>query len=65
MKKIEHFIGGNFTSITSKKTSLVYNPATGENIAEVSLGNESCINQAIAKFNIIYTKSKSKKTFCN
>ena len=37
MKKIEHFIGGNFTSITSKKTSLVYNPATGENIAEVSL----------------------------
>ena len=56
MKKIEHFIGGNFTSITSKKTSLVYNPATGENIAEVSLGNESCINQAVESAKVAFQK---------
>ena len=40
MKLIEHFIDGKKFSGDSKKTGKVFNPATGEQSAEVKLGNK-------------------------
>ena len=37
MNLIEHFIDGKITKGSSKKRSKVYNPATGEQTAEVNL----------------------------
>ena len=47
MKLIEHFIGGKKYSGSSKRTSKVFNPATGEQQAEVKLGNTQDINKAV------------------
>ena len=40
MNSIEHFIDGQITKGLSKKTSKVFNPATGEQSAEVKLEEE-------------------------
>ena len=47
MKLIEHFIGGKNFSGESKKTSKVYNPATGEQSAEVKLANKNDLDNAV------------------
>ena len=47
MKLIEHFIDGKKYSGSSKRTSKVFNPATGEQQAEVKLGNTQDINKAV------------------
>ena len=47
MKLIEHFIDGKKYSGSSKRTSKVFNPATGEQQAEVKLGNTQDINKAL------------------
>ena len=47
MKTIEHFIGGKSFSGDSKRTSKVFNPATGEQSAEVKLASTKDINQAV------------------
>mgnify|MGYP006204717875 CR=1 FL=1 len=39
MKTIEHFVGGKLFSGDSKRTSKVFNPATGEQSAEVKLAS--------------------------
>ena len=47
MKTIEHFVGGKSFSGASKRTSKVFNPATGEQSAEVKLASTKDINSAI------------------
>tara|TARA_B100000686_G_scaffold299498_1_gene333315 strand:- start:5842 stop:7335 length:1494 start_codon:yes stop_codon:yes gene_type:complete len=49
MKLIEHFIGGKTTKGSSKKTSKVFNPATGEQTAEVNLASKSDVDLAVEK----------------
>ena len=47
MRTIEHFINGKKYSGNSKKTSSVYDPATGEKTAHVKLGNFEDLNKAV------------------
>tara|TARA_B100000579_G_scaffold436981_1_gene464716 strand:+ start:78 stop:1571 length:1494 start_codon:yes stop_codon:yes gene_type:complete len=47
MKLIEHFIDGKRFSGDSKKTGKVFNPATGEQNAEVKLGSVKDLNKAV------------------
>ena len=47
MRVIEHFISGKKFKGTSKKTSKVFNPATGEQSAEVILASASDIDMAV------------------
>ena len=56
MNLIEHFIDGKITKGSSKKTSKVFNPATGEQSAEVNLASKNDIDQAV---------EKAKKAFVN
>ncbi len=47
MRTIEHWIAGKSTSGVSDKTAPVYNPATGQQQAEVLLGDVSDVQAAI------------------
>ena len=47
MKLIEHFIGGNKYSGNSKRKSKVFDPATGEQSAEVKLATTQDVNTAV------------------
>ena len=47
MKLIEHFIEGKSYSGNSKRKSKVFNPATGEQSAEVKLGTKEDVNKAV------------------
>ena len=49
MKSIQHFIDGKITKGYSKKTSKVFNPATGEQSAEVILASKIDIDLAVQK----------------
>jgi len=49
MKRIEHFIDGKITKGSSKKTSKVFNPATGEQTAEVNLASKADVDLAVEK----------------
>jgi malonate-semialdehyde dehydrogenase (acetylating) / methylmalonate-semialdehyde dehydrogenase len=46
---IEHFIDGKITKGFSKKTSKVFNPATGDQTAEVNLASKADIDLAVEK----------------
>ncbi len=48
MKTIEHWVGGASTAGTSSRTSPVYNPATGEQQAQVALASRSDVDAAVA-----------------
>ena len=48
MDLIEHFVSGKKFSGNSKKTGKVFNPATGEQSAEVRLGTIKDLNKAVA-----------------
>ena len=48
MKIIEHFVDGKKFSGESKKTSKVFNPATGEQTASVNLASKKDVDQAVA-----------------
>ncbi len=48
MNTIEHYIDGAFVASTSGNTSPVFNPATGDVIAEVGLANIDEVDAAIA-----------------
>ena len=48
MKIIQHFVGGKIFSGESKKTGKVFNPATGEQSAEVKLATTKDVNEAVA-----------------
>jgi len=47
MKTIEHFVNGKNFGGESKRTGKVFNPATGEQSAEVKLANINDVNQAV------------------
>jgi malonate-semialdehyde dehydrogenase (acetylating)/methylmalonate-semialdehyde dehydrogenase len=47
-QQIGHFIGGNLMASRSERTSDVFNPATGEVTAKVSLATPSELNAAVA-----------------
>ena len=47
MKLIEHFIDGKIYSGNSKRTSKVFDPATGEQSAEVKLATTQDVNTAV------------------
>ena len=49
MNLIEHFIDGKITKGSSKKTSKVFNPATGEQTAEVNLASKADVDLAVEK----------------
>jgi malonate-semialdehyde dehydrogenase (acetylating)/methylmalonate-semialdehyde dehydrogenase len=49
MNLIEHFINGKITKGSSKKISKVFNPATGEQTAEVNLASKADIDFAVEK----------------
>ncbi|MEO7981382.1 MAG: CoA-acylating methylmalonate-semialdehyde dehydrogenase [Sporichthyaceae bacterium] len=48
MKTIEHWVGGARTAGNSSRTSPVYNPATGEQQAQVALASRSDVDSAVA-----------------
>ncbi|HEX7187508.1 MAG TPA: CoA-acylating methylmalonate-semialdehyde dehydrogenase [Actinomycetes bacterium] len=48
MRKIEHWIGGSETSGVSTRTASVWNPATGEQQAEVALAEPADVDAAVA-----------------
>lgn len=45
---LKNYIGGKWVASTSNQTESVYNPATGEVLAEVPISNADDLNQAIA-----------------
>jgi malonate-semialdehyde dehydrogenase (acetylating)/methylmalonate-semialdehyde dehydrogenase len=47
VKTIQHWIAGKPTSGTSDRTAAVYNPATGQQQAELVLGSESDVEAAV------------------
>mgnify|MGYP001271125315 CR=1 FL=1 len=47
MELIEHYVGGKKFSGESKRTGKVFNPATGEQSAEVKLASKSDLNEAV------------------
>ena len=47
MKIIEHFVGGKSFSGDSKRTGKVFNPATGEQSAEVKLASSKDVDLAV------------------
>ena len=47
MKIIEHFVNGKSFSGDSKKMGKIFNPATGEQSAEVKLANTKDVNEAV------------------
>ena len=49
MNLIEHFIDGKITKGSSKKTSKVFNPATGEQSAEVNLASKADVDLVVQK----------------
>ncbi|HEY0532239.1 MAG TPA: CoA-acylating methylmalonate-semialdehyde dehydrogenase [Actinoplanes sp.] len=49
MERIEHWIGGVPTAGTSGRVGPVFNPATGEQIAEVELASTADVAQAVEK----------------
>ena len=60
MKKIEHFIDGKITKGSSKKTSKVFNPATGEQTAEVNLASKADVDLAVEKATKAFTEWSRK-----
>ena len=48
MKTIEHFVNGNSFSGSSKRTSDVFNPATGEVSAKVNLASKKDVDDVVA-----------------
>ena len=48
MKTIQHFVNGKSFSGESKRTGKIFNPATGEQSAEVKLATTKDTNEAVA-----------------
>jgi malonate-semialdehyde dehydrogenase (acetylating)/methylmalonate-semialdehyde dehydrogenase len=48
MRIIEHWIAGKITASAAVRTAPVYNPATGQQSAEVVLGSREDVEAAIA-----------------
>jgi len=55
MNLIEHFINGKTAKGSSKKTSKVFNPATGEQTSEVNLASKTDVDLAVQKAKQAFT----------
>jgi len=55
MNLIEHFINGKKAKGSSKKTSKVFNPATGEQTSEVNLASKADVDLAVQKAKQAFT----------
>ena len=55
MNFIEHFINGKTAKGSSKKTSKVFNPATGEQTSEVNLASKADVDLAVQKAKQAFT----------
>jgi malonate-semialdehyde dehydrogenase (acetylating)/methylmalonate-semialdehyde dehydrogenase len=51
LKKVKNYIGGEWVESTSEKTEIVYNPATGEELAIVPLSTKEEVVQAVQAAN--------------
>ena len=60
MNLIEHFINGKTTKGSSKKTSKVFNPATGEQTSEVNLASKTDVDLAVQKAKYAFTDWSKK-----
>ena len=49
MNLIQHFVNGKVIKGSSKKTSKVFNPATGEQTSEVNLASKVDLDLAVQK----------------
>jgi malonate-semialdehyde dehydrogenase (acetylating)/methylmalonate-semialdehyde dehydrogenase len=49
MRTIEHWVGGKSTALASTRTGSVWNPATGEQQAEVLLATKEDVDTAVAR----------------
>ena len=49
MKTIEHFVNGKKFTGAAKRTSKIFNPATGEETAKVKLGSEEDLKKTVEK----------------
>ena len=57
MKKVSHFIGGKVYSDKNSRVGKIFNPAIGEQIAEVELAPKSTVEKAIKNSAEAFTKS--------
>ena len=55
MNSIEHFINGKIAKGSSKKTSKVFNPATGEQTSEVNLASKADVDLTVQKAKQAFT----------
>jgi len=55
MNLIKHFINGKITKGSSKKTSKVFNPATGEQTSEVNLASKADVDFTVQKAKQAFT----------
>ena len=55
MNTIQHFVNGNKFSGESKRFGKVFNPATGDQSAEVKLASIKDVNDAVMKYGRMYT----------
>ena len=60
MKTIEHFVNGKSFSGESKRTSKVFNPAIGEQSAEVKLASTKDVDAAVANAKIAFEEWSNK-----
>lgn len=51
VKTLKNYIGGEWVESTSEKTEVVYNPATGEELAIVPLSTKEDVDQAVVAAN--------------
>ena len=60
MNLIEHFINGKITKGSSKNTSKVFNPATGEQSAQVNLATKNDVDLAVEKAKLAFVNWSMK-----
>ena len=56
VKTLKNYIGGEWVESTSEKSEVVYNPATGEELAIVPLSTKEEVDQAVQAANEAYKK---------
>ena len=63
MEKISHFIDGKTYSVSSSRTGPIFNPAIGQQIAEVELASKDTVKLAVNSASKAFLKW-SKTTPC-
>jgi len=60
MSLIKHFLNGKVFEGSSKRTSNIFNPATGENVAKVNLASKADIDFAVSKAKQAFSEWSNK-----